>query len=191
MSRLPIIPTVLVAGAVAVMVALGFWQLGRAEEKNALIARAEQALRMSAEAPYPDSGADIAGVLYRRTRVTCAEVTGWNATAGTSARGAKGWAHRIDCLSPAGRSLTVDIGWSRNPEKPEWSGGEVRGTIAPGGRIIAAEGLASLEPLAAPDPKDLPNNHIAYAGQWFFFALTALVIYWLALRRRRKQTSPE
>ena len=38
--------------------------------------------------------------------------------------------------------------------------------------------------MAAPDPRDLPNNHLAYAGQWFFFALTALVIYILALRRR-------
>ena len=26
--------------------------------------------------------------------------------------------------------------------------------------------------------------HLAYAGQWFFFALTALVIYVLALRRK-------
>ncbi len=41
--------------------------------------------------------------------------------------------------------------------------------------------------MAPPDPNDLPNNHLAYAGQWFFFALTALVIYWLALRRRWRE----
>ncbi|HSM52948.1 MAG TPA: SURF1 family protein, partial [Erythrobacter sp.] len=29
--------------------------------------------------------------------------------------------------------------------------------------------------------------HLAYAGQWFFFALTALVIYWIAIRKRIKQ----
>ena len=40
--------------------------------------------------------------------------------------------------------------------------------------------------LAPPDPGDLPNNHLMYAGQWFFFALTALVIYLLALRKRRR-----
>ena len=44
--------------------------------------------------------------------------------------------------------------------------------------------VGASSPLAAPDPRDLPNNHLAYAGQWFFFALTALVIYILALRRR-------
>ncbi|HBM05474.1 MAG TPA: threonine synthase, partial [Erythrobacter sp.] len=46
------------------------------------------------------------------------------------------------------------------------------------------QGVAGLAPLAPPDPRDLPNNHLAYAGQWFFFALTALIIYILALRRR-------
>ena len=54
----------------------------------------------------------------------------------------------------------------------------------PVGASSRPEPLAGLEPLAAPDPRDLPNNHLAYAGQWFFFALTALVIYILALRRR-------
>ena len=58
--------------------------------------------------------------------------------------------------------------------------------IAPGPRLVASEPpVAGLEPLARPDPSGIPNNHLAYAGQWFFFALTALVIYWLALRRRR------
>ena len=41
--RLPIVPTLLVAIAVAVMVALGVWQLGRAEEKRALLDRYERA----------------------------------------------------------------------------------------------------------------------------------------------------
>jgi surfeit locus 1 family protein len=64
----------------------------------------------------------------------------------------------------------------------------VRGVIAPGGVLQAAQPVAGLAPLAPPDPSDLPNNHLAYAGQWFFFALTALVIYVLALRRRRKSS---
>lgn len=55
-------------------------------------------------------------------------------------------------------------------------------------KLVADEGQGGLEPLARPDPANLPNNHLAYAGQWFFFALTALVIYVLALRARlRKQ----
>ena len=46
--RFPIVPTVIVAAAIATMVALGVWQLGRMNEKGALIARYETALaRMS------------------------------------------------------------------------------------------------------------------------------------------------
>ena len=51
-------------------------------------------------------------------------------------------------------------------------------------RIIANPPLAGLSANAVPDPSDLPNNHLAYAVQWFLFALTALVIYFLALRKR-------
>ena len=50
-------------------------------------------------------------------------------------------------------------------------------------KVVASEPIAGLQPLARPDPRDLPNNHLAYAGQWFFFALTALVIYFLAIRK--------
>jgi surfeit locus 1 family protein len=44
--------------------------------------------------------------------------------------------------------------------------------------------FAKLQPNARPDPNDIPNNHLSYAVQWFLFALTALVIYGLALRKR-------
>ncbi len=184
-TRIPILPTIIVAGAIAVMVALGFWQLSRMDEKEALIAQAEQNLRRSSEVEYPMNTARMDEVLYRRTTIDCAEVLSVNPRAGTSARGAKGWAQRASC-AVAGRDapLNVDIGWSLRPEPAEWQGGEVRGTIAPGGRVVSASGLAGLEPLASPDPRALPNNHLAYAGQWFFFALTALAIYILALRRR-------
>ena len=38
-ARIPIFPTVIVLAAVLTMIALGFWQLGRLDEKEALIAR--------------------------------------------------------------------------------------------------------------------------------------------------------
>jgi surfeit locus 1 family protein len=41
-----------------------------------------------------------------------------------------------------------------------------------------------LQANAAPDPRDVPNNHLSYAVQWFLFATTAIVIYGLALRKR-------
>ena len=183
MKSIPVIPSIIVGAAIAVMIALGFWQLGRMDEKEALIVRAEQALKMSAEVEYPSDPASIDDVIYRRTSVTCESASGWTTVAGTSARGEKGVAQRVSCQRPDAEPLTVDIGWSRDPAPVEWAGGEVSGVIAPGGRIVATTPLAALEPLAAPDPRNLPNNHLAYAGQWFFFALTALVIYLLALRR--------
>ncbi len=39
LRRVPILPTIVVVAAAAVMVLLGFWQLGRLEEKEAMIAR--------------------------------------------------------------------------------------------------------------------------------------------------------
>ena len=49
---------------------------------------------------------------------------------------------------------------------------------------------AGLDQLAPPDPRDMPNNHLSYAVQWFLFALTALVIYFLALRKKWRATTP-
>lgn len=182
--RIPILPTIIVAGAIVTMIALGFWQLDRMGEKEALIARAEQSLSMTDEVRYPRDPEAIEQVLYRRTTVDCASVTGATTTAGTSARGEKGVAQRVQCNLADGTPVRVDLGFSRNPAPIEWGGGAITGTIAPGGRVVAIEPVAGLEPLARPDPRALPNNHLAYAGQWFFFALTALVIYILALRRR-------
>ena len=81
----------------------------------------------------------------------------------------------------------ADIGWSRAPQASEFAGGVVTGTLVTLGddfKVVSGEPLAGLQRLAKPDPNDLPNNHLAYAGQWFFFALTALVIYWFAVRSR-------
>lgn len=182
--RIPIIPTVIVAAAIATMIGLGIWQLDRKDEKEALIAQAERSLAARDEVILPSDAEAREELLYRRTRVECATVQSLTTVAGTSLRGEKGLAQRATCLLADGTTARVDIGFSRRPEPVDWDGGSVAGTIAPGGRIVATEPLAGLEPLAAPDPRDLPNNHLAYAGQWFFFALTALVIYILALRRR-------
>lgn len=190
-SRLPVIPTIFVAAAIATMIALGVWQLGRMGEKEALIARAEQNLRLSSEVEYPRSESQLEERLYRRTTIDCPRPSGATSRAGTSARGQNGVAQRVTCTLADGTAVAVDIGFSRNPQPVAWDGGEVRGTIAPGGRVVATQPLAGLEPLASPDPRDLPNNHLAYAGQWFFFALTALIIYILALRRRANRARGE
>ena len=185
--KLPLIPTLVVLAAAATMVALGVWQLQRAQWKEDLLGRFRQAQAMSSAVEWPDSPAEYERALYRHARITCAEVTGMDATAGRSAEGQAGWAHVAHCLLRDGGEAVVAIGWSQDPRSPEWPGGEVGGFIGPAGkgvRLVAAPAQAGLAQLAAPDPNDVPDNHLAYAFQWFFFAITALVIYGLALRRK-------
>ncbi len=80
------------------------------------------------------------------------------------------------------------MGFSRDPQSPTWNADdEIQGIVAPGSRLIASPPQAGLDQLAKPDPGDLPNNHMAYAVQWFLFALVALVIYGLAIRKRLKE----
>jgi surfeit locus 1 family protein len=194
-QRLPIIPTVIVLAAVATMIALGFWQLGRADEKARMIADYEAALSQPAEIAWPAS-AQYAAAYFRKTTLDCGNVRGIDSIAGTSARGQSGWIHVARCSHAAVGIADVTIGWSREPNPPGWDGGEVTGRIVPYGdtiRLVADQPQAGLAALAEPDPNDLANNHMAYVGQWFFFALTALVIYALAVRRRlkpRRQRKP-
>lgn len=201
-GRIPIIPTILVIAAAAVMVALGVWQLGRADEKEALIAqyRANRQLPVIASFGEFISGNEAAEYLeeslFRRVEIACDTPSNWKGVAGRNDYGQSGYVHMFECsrLALEGGSdetvLYATIGWSRSPQQPAWDGGTVTGILSTAGddyEVVASEPQAGLQPLARPDPADLPNNHLAYAGQWFFFALTALVIYWLALRRRWRE----
>jgi surfeit locus 1 family protein len=179
--RVPIFATIIVLAAVATMIGLGIWQLNRMGEKAGLLARYDAAATASDEVIFPLTG-DGAEAWFRRSRLTCSDVVKIDAVAGTSGKGQKGWVQRATCASGA----IIDLGYSRDIATPAWVGGEVTGVIAPGPRLVADPPLAGLQPMAKPDPGDLPNNHLAYAGQWFFFALTALVIYVLAIRRRQR-----
>jgi len=177
--RWPVIPTIIVLAAVATMIGLGIWQLGRMDEKAALLARYEAAAGAEGEATFPLQG-EGAEVWFRRATLLCETPSRIEPVAGTSARGQKGWVQRATCASGA----LVDIGFTRELVTPDWTGGTVTGVIAPGPRLVADPAVAGLQAMARPDPSDLPNNHLAYAGQWFFFAITAFIIYVLALRRR-------
>ncbi len=190
MRRLPILPTLLVAAAVALMIALGFWQLDRRVEKETMIARYERAL---ASDPVPVAFPAAAGGvrsqddLFHPAAISCRQVLARSSIAGRNVRGESGFVHVARCLTARGPA-EVKLGWSRTPAEPVWDGGRVSGLIVPGGedgaRLQLEQPIANLEAVARPDPADLPNNHFAYAMQWFFFAATALVIYVLALRRR-------
>lgn len=198
----PIIPTIVVAVAIATMIALGFWQLDRAAERDQLKQSMIDRPSMPV-ADYPFADPQSEALLYRRLSATCAEVVDMQVAGGRDASGRTGWKQIATCLSSSGRPFQAQIGVAERPDAvAQWAGGEVEGVavLAPDERgfwerltfqsperplmIVADEPKAGLLPSAPSRPEEYENTSWGYAGQWFFFALTALVIYILVLRRR-------
>ena len=190
MRRLPIIPTLIVLVAVAIMMRLGFWQIDRLHQKEALLERYAAAQAMSADVPFPRDADAAVPMLYRRSTLNCLRASGASAVAGRNTRSESGMAHTAICTRSDGGEALVVLGWSRSPAEALWAGGTISGVVAPGPRLVADPPLAGLAANARPDPTDLPNNHLSYAAQWFLFAATALVIYGLALRKRLAAAHP-
>ncbi|MEQ8310380.1 MAG: SURF1 family protein [Sphingopyxis sp.] len=201
--RWPIVPTILVLAAVAVMIALGVWQLQRKADKEALIALYARNMAMSSLVTYPELPPVPDAMLYRKSSVVCLEPVRWDPRSGTDRKGGKGFRMIADCRTGAeGPGVLVDVGTGDGFAPPEWTGGIVQGTIVPGpeqpsmmarvtnkaaparAMLVADTPVAGLRPSAVPSADDTPNNHLAYAVQWFLFAAAALVIYILAVRRR-------
>ena len=192
MRRLPIVPTVVVALCVALMIALGLWQLvDRLPQKEAFIAdlRANPARPVIALPDTPDDS-----LLFRRATADCRPPVSID----TRGAGASGFRLIAQCRG----GLIVQLGTTHDPNgRIAWSGGLVTGYVshAPDGRsligtlvdhrpqsmmLVAATPPAGLAANAPPDPESVPNNHLSYGVQWFFFAAIASVIYLLAVRRR-------
>lgn len=204
MRRPPLIPTLLVASACALMVALGIWQLRRAAEKEALIALYEANRAMSSEIAFPAMPPVPETALFRASQAFCLAPVGWRVAAGRAASGESGFRYIAECQTGAeGPGLLADMGVARKPDlKPAWHGGMVAGivTLEPDSRslisrlagkspplrpmLVARAPAPGLKPSAPPTTRDVPNNHLAYAVQWFLFAGVAAIIYALALRRR-------
>lgn len=206
MRQLPIIPTAIVAAAVATMIALGIWQLQRGEERDRLKqAMVERPTQPVLDYPFGDAGDER--YLFRRLRASCDQVTAVDVAGGKDAVGRTGWRQIATCVDRAsGASFQAQIGVAERPDAViDWDGGVVEGLAAqapdergflerlsfrPSNRaamIVASEPKAGLRPSRLPDPAEYDNTSWAYAGQWFFFALTALVIYGFALRRRWRE----
>ena len=180
--RIPFLPTLIVAAAVAVMVGLGVWQLQRAEWKEALIADLETSNH------------------YRKMSLTCTVDAKPEVRAGRSAKGETGYRYLVPCRRSRedGDVVTItearlDIGWSKRPnalphvrETRTFTGVFAAGEAGSRQILVLDTPLPPLEASGLPSPADLPNNHLIYAIQWFFFAIAAAVIYALALRRRQK-----
>jgi len=188
MRRIPILPTILVAFAVAAMIGLGIWQLQRAEWKDELIHRYSNADKLPPIA-FPTEPGSGDPPLFRWATANCIRPLADRAIAGANRQGESGYVHIVRC-SGGGRSpLAVELGWSKDPRAQfVWPGGPVTGIIAPdrkeGFRLVAASAPPGLQPSAMPSVDAIPQNHRMYALTWFSFAGIALVIYILALRRR-------
>jgi len=188
---LPIIPTMIVIIAVAIMIGLGVWQLQRKAEKEALLARYNAADGLPA-VTWPDVPDPKALPLFRRSTLMCGKVLKIESVSGSNRAGDAGFAHVASCQTGGaeGVNAKVAIGWSERPQSPSWSGGLVRGIIAPDGmqliKLVSTDPADGLQQLALPSPAQIPNNHFLYAIQWFIFAAAAAIIYILAVRKRLK-----
>jgi surfeit locus 1 family protein len=197
-KRIPLVATVIVAGAVAVMIGLGLWQLQRAKWKEGLIARyaAAEKLPPIAFPTVPLRNQQLP--LFRHATGVCLRVAGHRAIAGENQAGDPGYVQIADCVTGAeGPGMSVEVGWSQNPNaKVNWSGGPVSGVIVPDRRsrmrLVAASAPAGLEPSKMPDVTTVspvtPAGHRGYAATWFSLAVVALIIYGFAVRKRLKET---
>lgn len=202
MRRVPLLPTLLVGLAVAAMLALGVWQLDRlAQKQRALAMFAANTLQPTITI---ESGAADSSLLFRHARSACQSVTGWARQGGRGVKGMQGWRQIATCRTHADATLLVDMGVTRDPMfRPHWPGGVVSGTLtrAPDHRpliaslfdstpqplmLVSDRAAPGLEPSTPPDIASVPNNHLAYAVQWFLFAGVAMIIYVLALRVRAR-----
>ena len=194
MRRIPVIPTLVVGVLIAVMLALGFWQLlDRAPKKEAYLAQLAQ---NPARAPVAFPQAPDDRLLFRRTTATCRPPV----TIRRAGAGSAGFRLIAECRG----GMLVQLGSSRNPRaEVPWQGGAVSGYIshAPDHRsmieslmrprpqpmlLVLDLPVAGLSANPRPSTDAVPNNHVAYAVQWFLFALAAAIIYGLALRRRNR-----
>ena len=193
MRRLPVIPTIIVVAAEALMIWLGFYELQRAKWKEGLLARyaAAQTMPPITWPTVPLHKQDLP--LFRHATAVCLRPVATRAIAGENKEGETGYVQIVDCATGAeGPGMSVEVGWSKNPNaKVNWAGGPVSGIIAPdrrtGMRLVAASAPPGLEPSAPPSLASIPNNHRSYAIQWFSFAIIALIIYGLAVRKRMSE----
>ncbi|MDP4605595.1 MAG: SURF1 family protein [Erythrobacter sp.] len=187
--RVPIFATIIVLAAVATMIALGVWQFNKAGIQDARLKRYDIALQNRELVSFPTTKRAVDEFAYRRSRIECEKIVEEpRSVAGRNANDRTGFVQVVTCVLPDGESADVQLGWSQYPQAVQWSGGTVEGVIEPlrtgFAKLVVDPPVAGLDANAEPEKRKI--DHLAYAGQWFFFALTALVIYVLAIRRRQR-----
>ncbi len=194
--RLPLIPTIVVALAVAALIGLGVWQLQRAKWKEGLLARYSQAEKLPPIAWPTVPLKDAQLPLFRHATGVCLRPIGKRTTGGENRAGEAGYVHIVDCATGAeGPGMSVEVGWSRDPNaKVNWPGGPVSGVIVADRltriRLVAGTAPPGLQASKVPDASNAsavtPAGHRGYAATWFALAIVALVIYALAVRKQLK-----
>ncbi len=212
MGRL--LPLILSFGGLAALMALGFWQIGRAEWKDGVISVLEARL---AEAPVPlpdmpDPGAD----LYRAVRLT-GRIDGEGIAVFSTWRGAgpgyrivapfvtddgrrvlldRGYAAAADGARVPGERLAVEgnLNWPAEVESDPSDGWEARDVEALAAALGTEPVLIVARATSAPggvrpvplDTDGIPDNHLGYAVQWFGLAAVwaGMAALWFHRRRR-------
>lgn len=207
--KIPIFATIVVLAAVAACIWFGFWQLERAKERDASKELMQERLELPTLMLFDVLPEGVEALYYRRLTANCAKVVDWEVSSGESNELGPGWRYAANCLTANSQGMfSVDMGVSKQPDlNPDWTGGTVtgRGRSLPDNRPISqrifgevpADGLMIVAEIPAsnlssskqPDPSEERNTSWSYAGQWFLFALTALVIYILALRSRGRKSA--
>ena len=195
--RLPVLASLVVVAAVAVLIGLGVWQLQRAKWKEGLLARYAQSetLPPISWPTIPQRKEQLP--LFRHATGVCLKPVRKRAIGGENLQGDTGYVQIVDCTTGAeGPGMSVEVGWSLDPNaKVDWPGGPVSGVIVPdrktGIRLVAATAPPGLQPSKVPDATSAsavtPAGHRFYAATWFSLAAIALIIYGLALRKRLKE----
>jgi cytochrome oxidase assembly protein ShyY1 len=134
-------------------------------------------------------------------------VENWRGISGSDASGKPGYQYIADCVTGAeGPGALILAGVSDRPNtQATWGGGAVSGIITrePDDRsligklvgtgkvlrpmLVSASGLGGLRTPKPPSTDGIPNDHLLYAIQWFFFAFAAAVIFVLAVRKRQRE----
>ena len=200
--RIPVIPTIITAAGVLILCGLGRWQLERREWKHDLIARLAAAPRLPEVTPAEFRAAMMGdvSVQYRRARIDChaGPKKPYDLRPGSSASGDSGFFVVVSCR-PNSRppDIVAVAGWTRRVDAKdqiinldhslagvviENPYGKAEGR--PRFMLIPDTAIAPLQRPQQPSAEDLPDNHLAYAGQWFGLAIALAAIHGLWLRRR-------
>lgn len=200
--RIPIIPTIITAVGILILCALGKWQLDRRAWKHDLIERLAAAPNLPPVSPEEFRAAMMGDVSiqYRRASIDCraGPKKPYDLRPGSSAGGTSGFYVVVSCR-PNSRppDIVAVAGWTKRVDAKDIVislNHQLTGTVIerpygnapdrPRFMLIPDEAIPPLGRPLQPRAADLPDNHLAYAGQWFGLAIALAAIYGLYLRRR-------